>query len=150
MTVLPPAIGSDASPTVQGRLHVYLLNPNSQHKEAAIAYLEYVAAYRSAHTRALLKPESAQPVLHAGVEAWIEDIITQQRAMDARKERNRRAALAERVEAIKANAESWEVTETALEMYREEIVPCIDLMLQPSWQDLHHGQERNMISCFRT
>ena len=51
VTVLPPAIGSDASPTVEGRLHVYLLNPNSQHKEAAIAYLEYVAAYRSAIRR---------------------------------------------------------------------------------------------------
>ena len=132
VTVLPPAIGSDASPTVQGRLHVYLLNPNSQHKEAAIAYLEYVAAYRSAHTQALLKPESAQPVLHAGVEAWIEDIITQQRAMDAEEGiETDEAALAERVEAIKAMPESWEVTETALEMYREEIVPCIDLMLRP-------------------
>lgn len=132
VVVLPPSVGSDASPTVQARLHVYLLNPNSRHKEAAISYLEYVAEHRSAHDQTLLKPESAQPVLYAGVEAWIDDIVTEQHAMDAEEGiETDEAALASRVDAIKAMPESWEVTEAALEMYREDIAPCVDLLLWP-------------------
>ena len=50
--------------------------------------------------------------------------------------------------------ESWEVTETALEMYREEIVPCIDLMLRPlmAGSSSRAGKEydillQNVMSC---
>lgn len=132
VVILPPSVGMDEPPAVQARLHVYLLNPNSQNKEIAIDYLEYVTQHRSAHTQALLKPESAKPTLYASVESWINDIITEQRALDAAEGiKTDEDALASRVDAIKAMPESWEVTEDALKMYREDIAPCVDLSLWP-------------------
>ena len=65
-------------------------------------------------------------MLHAGVEAWIEDIITQQRAMDAEEGiETDEAALAERVEAIKAMPESWEVTKRRLKCIGKKLSPLL-------------------------
>ena len=130
--ILPPTIDEGMSPVIQTRLHVYLLNPNSQHKDEAIDFLEYVATHRSAHNQALLKPESSTATLHIGVEGWITDIIAEQHAADAAAGiETDEAALEERVIQIRSSPDSWEVTQDALSNYRENIAPYTNLMLHP-------------------
>ncbi|MDD3411468.1 MAG: hypothetical protein PHY12_11745 [Eubacteriales bacterium] len=130
--LLPPTVKAGAEPLVPARLHVYLLNPNSLHKEAAIAYLEYLAAHRSPHAEALLKPDRSSAALYPGVETWIAQIEADQRKEDKEaRAQTDEAALQARIAAIKADPSSWEVTQEALAQYRQTIAPRLNLALHP-------------------
>ena len=130
---LAPAAGAETGrPALVDRLHVYLLNPHAAHPEAALAFLEYAAAHRPADIEAMLKPDQAQPTLHPGVAQQIAWIVEDQRAYDAEQGVSTdEAALAQRVDAIRADPGSWLVLEEKLDHYRRYIVPHIRLKLDP-------------------
>lgn len=129
---VPCAVASDLPPTIPANLTVYVLNPNAANPELALRFLEYVAAHRQPSDEALLKPMTAEPMLHPGVEAQIEWMIKDQRAFDEAQGRETdEEALERRINAIKAAPDSWAVEETRLQAYRERIVPYVRLQLHP-------------------
>lgn len=129
---LPAAAGAEVPPVVPARLTVYVLNPNAAEPELALRYLEYIAAHRSPETDALLKPMTAEPVLDPDVEAQIDRITEEQRALDeAQGLVTDAAALERRIGAIKATPDFWAVEEARLQTYREQIAPHVRLQLHP-------------------
>lgn len=129
---VPSAVTAELSPIIPARLTVYILNPNAANPELALRFLEYVAAHRQPGDEAMLKPMTAEPTIHPGVEAQIEWMIEDQRAFDeAQGWETDEEALARRIDAIKAAPDSWAVEETRLQAYRERIVPHMVLQLHP-------------------
>lgn len=129
---VPCAVASELPPIIPARLTVYVLNPNAANPELALRFLEYVAAHRQPEQDALLKPMTAEPMLYPEVEAQIEWIKEDQRALDeAQGMATDEEALERRIHAIKAAPDSWAVDETRLQAYRERIVPYVRLHLHP-------------------
>lgn len=130
--VLPCKISAEALPVIPVRLNVYVLNPHAQNLDAALQYLEYIATHRFPEEEAMLKPESAIPVLQSGVQAQIEGIMEEQYAFDAEHGvTTDEEALQRRIDAISSNPASWAVTENKLAEYKEQIVPYLDLRISP-------------------
>lgn len=128
----PCPVIQGAAPVVPAQLMVYVLNPNAANPELALRYLESIAAHRQLEQDALLKPMTAEAVLHPGVEAQIEWMIEEQRAFDEAQGRETdEEALAGHINAIKAAPDSWAVEETRLAYYRDEIAPYVRLQLHP-------------------
>lgn len=129
---IPCPVIPGAAPVVPSQLMVYVLNPNAANPALALRYLESIAAHRQPEQDALLKPMTAEAVLHPGVEAQIEWMIEEQRAFDEAQGRETdEEALASRIDAIKAAPDSWAVEETRLAYYRDEIAPYVRLQLHP-------------------
>ena len=129
---VPCAVASELPPIIPARLTVYVLNPNAANPELALRFLEYVAAHRQPEQDALLKPMTAEPMLYPEVEAQIEWIKEDQRALDeAQGLATDEEALERRINAIKTAPDSWAVDETRLQAYRERIVPYVCLHLHP-------------------
>lgn len=105
---LPPVIAPNAAPQIPAWVTVYVLNPASQHKAAAIQYLEYLAANRDSWEDALLKPAVAQPELSE----WARERIAKVPSQRAQ---------------IEADSQNWEVLAENLTFYREKIVPNVIL-----------------------
>lgn len=99
-----PTVGENEPDRILASLYAYVVNPHGANREAAIAYLEYAAAHRSASMRALLSPATATPSLYA----YAQDDDNDQTL-----------------------PESWEVSAQALEEYRTNVAPLLDLMLSP-------------------
>lgn len=130
--VLPCPVGQNASPTVTAQMYVYVLNPNAANPEAALRFLEYAAMSRSPADQALLAPENAQPALHPGVEEHMEWIVEDQRLWDAQHgQETDEDALNARLDAVRADPESWAVEENRLTIYQKEVAPHIALRLHP-------------------
>lgn len=129
---VPCAVTAERSPIIPARLTVYVLNPNAANPELALRFLEYVAAHRQPEQDALLKPMTAGPMLHPEVEAQIEWIKEDQRALDeAQGLETDEEALERLIHAIKTAPDSWAVDETRLHAYRDRIVPNMRLQLHP-------------------
>lgn len=129
---VPSGIAAEVPPTIPAQLTVYVLNPNAANPELALRFLEYVAAHRQPSDEALLKPMTAAPALHPGVESHIEWIMEEQRAFDeAQGLETDEEALERRINAIKAAPDSWAVDENRLQAYRDRIVPYVRLQLHP-------------------
>lgn len=117
-------------------LYLYILNPNSENKEAALAFLEYAARERDGASRAMFAPEKAGPVLLPYAEQWIEEVKVQH-AQDVRDGLlpDDPAALEERIENIRQMPGHMLVTQDNIDLYRQRILPKLDLQMQPllSW-----------------
>lgn len=124
--MLPPKVGADSSTQVPARLMVYVLNPNSQNKEAALAYLSYIAANYDETTAALLIPDQATSVLFPG----FQQAIDEETAMDS-------PSSAARIADILNNPSFWRITEDALAYYRDVLSPHLNLQLEPLLADTH-------------
>lgn len=130
--LLPLPVSAASKPSIPVRMAVYVLNPNAQNPEAAVAYLEFIAAHRTAGDEGLLKPDEAAPVLHPSTEEMIRWIDESQRACDAEQGvPTDEDALQVRINAICAAADSWAITENRLQQYRQILLPCLDLRLTP-------------------
>lgn len=128
--LLPPTIHGEALPSVPVRVMVYLLNPNAQNSEAAIAYLEYAVSHREPGDEGLFKPDEAKPVLRPSMERLIDWIEETKRDEDNALPADE-AALLEQIEAVRAAPDSWAITEIRLRQYKEIILPCLDMRLSP-------------------
>lgn len=129
---VPSGIAGELPPIIPARLTVYVLNPNAANPELALRFLEYVAAHRQPEQDALLKPMTAEPMLYPEVEAQIEWIKEDQRALDeAQGLATDEEALERRINAIKTAPDSWAVDENRLQAYRDRIVPYVRLHLHP-------------------
>lgn len=106
------------------KLSVYLLNPHAQNPEAAIAYLEYVAAHRDPGDEGLMKPNMAKPVLHPAVQ---EELDWRWETASSAQQAELRAYEA----AVRAAPDSWAITEYRLNVYQQMIAPYLDLRLHP-------------------
>lgn len=113
-------------------LVVYVLNPNAQNPELAIAFLECMASHRWRGEEAMLKPDTARPVLHEGEESrldWIrEDQLAYEKEMGLPHDEE---ALNKRLESVRQEPSSWAVIGSKLELYRETVVPYLRLSLHP-------------------
>ena len=89
-------------------LRVYVLNPNSPNREAALAFLEHAAATRSPTHAALFSPESAVPALYPELEQ-----------------------LAETTGTNVDHPANYEVTQEGIDLYRSQVLPWLDLQLHP-------------------
>lgn len=129
---LPCRISPESSPNIPARLSVYVLNPHAKNPDLALRYLEYMSSHRLPDIEALLKPESAVPALHPGVQKQMEEIVKEQYAFDAEHGvATDEAALQTRLDAIASDPASWAVAEDRLAEYKEQILPWLDLRISP-------------------
>lgn len=129
---LPCKIADDSKSAIPARLTVYVLNPNAAEPELALRYLESLAAHRSPETEAMLKPMTAIPALHPGVEAEIEWMIREQQTYETERGLpHDEEGLERRISAVRTAPDSWAVEETRLKIYQEKIAPCVSLQLHP-------------------
>lgn len=135
-TAAPIRIDADSPERYPMYLYLYILNPNSENKEAALAFLEYAACETDGASRAMFAPEIAQPVLLPFAEQWIEDVKIQH-AQDVQDGLlpNDPAALEERIENIRHMPGHMLVTRQNIDLYRQSILPKLDLQMHPliSW-----------------
>ena len=103
-----PSVSADAPQRVPVELRVYVLNPNSPNREAALAFLEHAAATRSHTHAALLSPESAVPALYPELEH-----------------------LAGTTGANADHPANYEVSREGIDLYRTQVLPWLDLQLHP-------------------
>ena len=103
-----PSVSADAPQRVPTELRVYVLNPNSPNREAALAFLEHAAATRSPTHAALFSPESAVPALYPELEQ-----------------------LAETTGTNADHPANYEVTQEGIDLYRSQVLPWLDLQLHP-------------------
>jgi len=113
-------------------VHLYVLNPNSPHKETAIDFLEYTISQMSAETRAMLCPEHAQPALLPFAEEWIERVKVEH-AQDVKDGilPDDPVALEERIENLRNMPGHQLVTQEQIDFYKETIFPNLDFGLHP-------------------
>ena len=103
-----PSVSADAPQRVPAELRVYVLNPNSPNREAALAFLEHAAATRSPTHAALFSPESAVPALYPELEQ-----------------------LAETTGTNVDHPANYEVTQEGIDLYRSQVLPWLNLQLHP-------------------
>lgn len=103
-----PSVSAGAPQRVPVELRVYVLNPNSPNREAALAFLEHAAATRSHTHAALLSPESAVPALYPEL-----------------------VQLAETTGANADHPANYEVSREGIDLYRSQVLPWLDLQLHP-------------------
>lgn len=103
-----PSVSADAPQRVPVELRGYVLNPNGQNREAALAFLQHAAATRSHTDAALLSPESAIPALYPELEH-----------------------LGETTDTHVAHPASYEVSQEGIDRYRTQVLPWLDLQLHP-------------------
>lgn len=128
--LLPPTVVAKASSSVPARLTIYLLNKNAQNPQAAIAYLEYVATHRDPGDEGLMKPDLAEPVLHPAVQRELDEhreIFGENTETSA----PTMVALDNYEAALRAVPDSWAITGERLDIYRNTILPYLDLKLHP-------------------
>lgn len=126
------SISEGAARGCDADLVVYVLNPNAQNPELAIAFLEYMAAHRWREEEAMLKPDTARPIMHEVMEGWMDWIREDQLALE--KEMglpHDEEALNQRLEAVRQEPSSWAVIASKLELYREAVAPYLRLSLHP-------------------
>lgn len=129
-----PPLRIDANTPARYPMYVYLyiLNPNSENKEAALAFLEHAACATDGASRALFAPDIAKPVLLPYAEQWIEEVKIQH-AQDVKDGilPDDPAALEERLENIRNMPGHQVVSQQGIDLYREKILPGLDLRMQP-------------------
>ena len=103
-----PSVSTNAPQRVPTELRVYVLNPNSPNREAALAFLEHAAATRLPTHAALLSPDSAVAALYPEL-----------------------AHLAETTGTNVDHPANYEVTQEGLDLYRTQVLPWLDLQLHP-------------------
>lgn len=136
--IAPPAVTPDDAPRVPASLYVYVVNPLSRHKDAVLSYLEYAAQNRGVQAQSLMDAGMSEGFLLTDfIELLHRDIeeIEQRLASAAEDERkdleDRKAQLEAQIEDYIADPSSWTVYEPALRAYHEDILPCLDLGLNP-------------------
>ena len=103
-----PSVSAAAPQRVPAELRVYVLNPNSKNREAALAFLEHAAGTRSPTHAALLSPESAVPALYPELEH-----------------------LAGTTDTDVDHPANYEVSQESIDLYRAQVLPWLDLQLHP-------------------
>lgn len=111
--LIPPTVIPNVDPNVPVRVYVYLLNPHAQNVDAAIAYLEYIVSHRDPGKEGLMKPEHAEVILRPLAQHDLED------------------ANAEKQAEILCMPDSWAITQERLDVYRDILLPNLDMQLHP-------------------
>lgn len=124
-----PSVSAGAPQRVPVELRVYVLNPNSPNREAALAFLEHAAATRSHTHAALLSPESAVPALYPEL-----------------------VQLAETTGANADHPANYEVSREGIDLYRSQVLPWLDLQLHPLLceSQVHDGAFQALIDAVMT
>lgn len=141
-----PVISPGATPSTPVVLNVYVLNPNSSNREAALRYLEWIAGHRAPDEEARLKPDTAQPALHPGVEEWlIASIVQEHRQWEQENGlAHDEAALQARLDNLLSMPDHWAVTQERLNQWRETAAPALRLgAVYPSAR--HGSREQEML-----
>lgn len=124
-----PSVSAAAPQRVPAELRVYVLNPNSKNREAALAFLEHAAGTRSPTHAALLSPESAVPALYPEL-----------------------VQLAETTGANADHPANYEVSREGIDLYRSQVLPWLDLQLHPLLceSQVHDGAFQALIDAVMT
>lgn len=127
---LPPKVTEEGKPSVPARLTVYVLNVNAEHPDAALAYLDYIATHRDPGDEGLMKPDKAKPVLHPALQRELDQAIETLQETGAGVWADE-VSLQTYEARLHATPDSWAITENRLNMYRNIILPSLDLRLHP-------------------
>lgn len=132
--IIPPGLWDGDAGRVQASVSVYILNPNSKHKEEALTYLSYLVQNRSASNSSLLYA-TAESVPY-GYGAEIESQLTELEALletaspsETRSIQNQISDLQASLSAMAMDAGAWIIYGPALEAYRNSIIPQVRLGL---------------------
>lgn len=130
-SIAPLRVDANSPKRYPVRLHLYVLNPNSENKEEAIAFLEYVASVADAQQHALLAPHTAQPVLLPFAQQMMEEVKMEREQLLKQGIEFSEQELERRLEEIGNIPGHWQVTQERLAWYREQIFPNLDFRLHP-------------------
>ena len=152
VVIPPPILAEGDTPRVPARVHAYVLNPLSAHKEAAMRFLEYVAQNRDLVTQALMCPGDPRNELTPEASATLEELQAQLAEMPGRilstaaehqaELKAEAARLEADIEALPQSPGSWQLSPDALNTYRTQLAPYLDLQLNPLLSDQYatHAQ----------
>ncbi len=153
VVIIPPPVFTEGdTPRVPARVHAYVLNPLSTHKEAAMRFLEYVAQNRDLVTQALMCPGEPKNELTPEASTSLEELQTQLAEMPGRilstaaehqaELKAEAAKLEADIEALYQSPNSWQISQDALNTYRTQLAPYLDLQLNPLLSDQYatHAQ----------
>lgn len=127
-TPMPLAFVAGELPVIMPSVTVYLLNPYSRHKEAALDYLAYIAAHQSNWLHTALY-ESNVPIENADYAARVqrlEDEIAEGEESLQQVDAAEKTPLEERLQQLKLDREKaeearWDVDEASLALYLDSI-----------------------------
>ena len=127
-TPMPLAFVAGELPAIMPSVTVYLLNPYSRHKEAALDYLAYIAAHQSNWLHTALY-ESNVPIENADYAARVqrlEDEIAEGEESLQQVDAAEKTPLEERLQQLKLDREKaeearWDVDEASLALYLDSI-----------------------------
>ena len=127
-TPMPLAFVAGELPVIMPSVTVYLLNPYSRHKEAALDYLAYIAAHQSNWLHTALY-ESNVPIENADYAARVqrlEDEIAEVEESLQQVDAAEKTPLEERLQQLKLDREKaeearWDVDEASLALYLDSI-----------------------------
>lgn len=114
--VEPPQILEGEEMRYPAVLGVYILNPRSQHRDAALTYLEWVTQNRSANQRATLY-QDCEPEMTSGAQKQL-TALEEQAALGSITEQERE----EQRQRILSSRASWQIGEEKLSFYQEKMV----------------------------
>ena len=140
--ITSPVILPEEKPHILTQLYVYVINPLSRNKEAALTYLDYVAQNRPVSTQSMIEAGWTKEVFDfKGIRQSEEMLADMEQQLGTATGEERleleayKAALEEHVDAAYASTENWLVYEPALQCYKSDILPYLDLGLNPFIED---------------
>lgn len=129
--IAPLRIDAEKTAGYPVRVHLYVLNPNSENQEEAITFLEYVASVADAQQSALLSPYTAEESLLPFAAQWMEEIRLEYEEQDNPSTPFSEEELKRRLDEIRNIPGHKQVAEDRLLQYRNEIFPNLDLQMHP-------------------
>lgn len=137
--ITPPTVLKGAQPRATAIMGVYVLNPLSENKDLAIAYLEAIIENRNASVNALMRPNANESVMLPDTQALLDDISLQRADAQARllataEEQKRQIEediemLDYRIDSIVGNPVNYIVYPPLFNAYRERVAPYLDFGL---------------------
>ncbi|MEA5015931.1 MAG: hypothetical protein VB099_15365 [Candidatus Limiplasma sp.] len=139
--IKPPALFPETTVHIPANLDVYIINPYSQHMEEAQLYLEYVIGSRQPYEDCMLYEDIVGGTM---LSSALEHIQAVQKKIDDTTSRYEKAApeyrkgiendiltLRNDLNEVLSDKYSWIVYEPDLNTYKQDIVPYLDLGLNP-------------------
>lgn len=137
--VVPLSLTKGGEPVIPLQMDVLLVNPYSEHQDAAIELLEYVAEHLSPSLRATLMPDENTPIEDAFATQRIEALEEELAALEAQRESVAPEELAEyesrlkdqRVQLAQARENLYAFNAEDLVRYHAEVMPHLAVMSSP-------------------
>lgn len=140
--MMPPTFAAEDEPVTHAQLDVYVVNPSTANRDAAIRLLEFLSEAGDLRTRYLLRPDLNEPVPNASMvkqKQELEVSIAEQTASLETAEEADKKAIQEMIDMnqqwlneMETRGYYWEVHPDPLLRYRE-LAPTMKITSVPLW-----------------